>query len=173
MRPERNIPHLELRASGYFWRRRLPKQVFSKDMSEFGFDPTTVLFSLRTNDPVEAVPLARRLTQLSSLTFTLARSAKMTPSETHALVTETLRREIAAADAARAVAPPRSREDAILDQAQLATLVATLREAIELRDYGLVHGLLRGTAQVVKNIADRLLSIKNVRHGKLTVTTAG
>ncbi len=33
--------------------------------------------------------------------------------------------------------------------------------------------LLRGTAKVVKSIADRLLSVKNVRHGKLTVTTAG
>jgi CopG family transcriptional regulator, nickel-responsive regulator len=33
--------------------------------------------------------------------------------------------------------------------------------------------LLRGTARNVQKIADRLLSIKNVRHGKLTITTAG
>ncbi len=33
--------------------------------------------------------------------------------------------------------------------------------------------LLRGSAEVVKKIADNLLSIKNVRHGKLTVTTTG
>jgi len=31
--------------------------------------------------------------------------------------------------------------------------------------------LMRGTAQQVKKIADNLLAIKNVRHGKLTVTT--
>jgi len=33
--------------------------------------------------------------------------------------------------------------------------------------------LLRGSAGVVKKIADHLLSIKNVRHGKLTITTTG
>jgi CopG family nickel-responsive transcriptional regulator len=31
--------------------------------------------------------------------------------------------------------------------------------------------LLRGAGKVVKAIADRLLSVKNVRHGKLTITT--
>lgn len=33
--------------------------------------------------------------------------------------------------------------------------------------------LLRGSSGVVKGIADRLLSIKNVRHGKLSITTTG
>jgi CopG family nickel-responsive transcriptional regulator len=33
--------------------------------------------------------------------------------------------------------------------------------------------ILRGRAKDVKLIADRLLSVKNVRHGKLTVTSAG
>ena len=33
--------------------------------------------------------------------------------------------------------------------------------------------ILKGPSQAVKKIADRLLSIKNVRHGKLTITTAG
>lgn len=32
--------------------------------------------------------------------------------------------------------------------------------------------ILRGKASTVKSIADRLLSVKNVRHGKLTVTTS-
>jgi len=31
--------------------------------------------------------------------------------------------------------------------------------------------LLRGTSSQVKKIADNLLAIKNVRHGKLTITT--
>ncbi len=33
--------------------------------------------------------------------------------------------------------------------------------------------ILKGVSEVVKKIADRLLSIKNVRHGKLTITTTG
>jgi CopG family transcriptional regulator, nickel-responsive regulator len=33
--------------------------------------------------------------------------------------------------------------------------------------------LLKGSASEVKRIADNLLAIKNVRHGKLTVTSAG
>lgn len=33
--------------------------------------------------------------------------------------------------------------------------------------------LLRGSSSVVRGIADRLLSIKNVRHGKLSITTTG
>lgn len=33
--------------------------------------------------------------------------------------------------------------------------------------------ILKGASGVVKKIADRLLSIKNVRHGKLTITTTG
>lgn len=32
--------------------------------------------------------------------------------------------------------------------------------------------ILRGKASVVKSIADRVLSVKNVRHGKLTITTS-
>jgi CopG family nickel-responsive transcriptional regulator len=33
--------------------------------------------------------------------------------------------------------------------------------------------ILRGRARDVQSIADRLLSVKNVRHGKLTVTSTG
>ena len=33
--------------------------------------------------------------------------------------------------------------------------------------------ILRGKARDVKGIADKILSVKNVRHGKLTVTSAG
>jgi CopG family nickel-responsive transcriptional regulator len=33
--------------------------------------------------------------------------------------------------------------------------------------------ILRGKSKTVKGIADRLLSIKNVRHGKLTITSPG
>jgi CopG family nickel-responsive transcriptional regulator len=33
--------------------------------------------------------------------------------------------------------------------------------------------ILRGRAKDVQSIADRLLSVKNVRHGKLTVTSTG
>jgi len=33
--------------------------------------------------------------------------------------------------------------------------------------------ILKGESRIVKKIADRLLSIKDVRHGKLTITTAG
>lgn len=33
--------------------------------------------------------------------------------------------------------------------------------------------LLRGVRKTVQSIADHLLSVKNVRHGKLTVTTTG
>jgi CopG family transcriptional regulator, nickel-responsive regulator len=32
--------------------------------------------------------------------------------------------------------------------------------------------ILRGKAAIVKSIADKLLSIKNVRHGKLTITSS-
>jgi len=32
--------------------------------------------------------------------------------------------------------------------------------------------ILRGKAVIVKSIADKLLSVKNVRHGKLTITTS-
>jgi CopG family nickel-responsive transcriptional regulator len=33
--------------------------------------------------------------------------------------------------------------------------------------------LLRGQKRIVQQIADNLLSVKNVRHGKLTITTTG
>lgn len=33
--------------------------------------------------------------------------------------------------------------------------------------------ILRGKSKTVRSIADRLLSIKNVRHGKLTITSPG
>lgn len=139
MRPERTIPHLELRRSGFFWRRR-----FS---GSFWFDPHVFRLSLRTRDPLLAIPLALRLTELSSRLFEVARSAQMNTSEMHALITETLAREVREADRLRMTAPPRSREDAASEQAQLDALVATLREAITLRDYRLVHDMMRTTAK--------------------------
>lgn len=139
MRPERTIPHLELRRSGFFWRRR-----FS---GSFWFDPQVFRLSLRTRDPLLAIPLALRLTELSSRLFDVARSAQMNTSEMHALITETLAREVREADRLRMTAPPRSREDAASEQAQLDALVATLREAITLRDYRLVHDMMRTTAR--------------------------
>ncbi|MDY6932731.1 MAG: nickel-responsive transcriptional regulator NikR [Spirochaetota bacterium] len=33
--------------------------------------------------------------------------------------------------------------------------------------------LIKGKAKIVKDIADHLISVKNVRHGKLTITTTG
>ncbi|MBC2835162.1 tyrosine-type recombinase/integrase [Paragemmobacter straminiformis] len=139
MKPEQTIPHLELRPSGYFWRRRAPRKL--------GIQTSIFHLSLRTGDPMIAIPLALRLTELSSQLFEAAGSVEMNTSEIHALITETLAREVREADRLRALAPARTRNEALIEQAKLDALVASLKEAILLRDYSLVHDIMRAAAR--------------------------
>ena len=61
MKPERHIAHLEYRASGYFWRRRIPRKISGKTNQH-------IRLSLKTRSAITATWLAVRLNVLSSQT---------------------------------------------------------------------------------------------------------
>ena len=56
-------PHLEHRATGFDWRRRVPARARSR------FEPDFFCFPLRTHVPRETAERARRLTAISGLCF--------------------------------------------------------------------------------------------------------
>ena len=68
----------------------------------------------------EAEVLARRLTWLSTLAFDYARGATMMETGTiERVLSELVRFEIAASDHARAIAPERSRHEAVNERSKL------------------------------------------------------
>lgn len=147
MKPERHIAHLEYRASGFFWRRRIPRKIAGKTNQH-------LRLSLRTHCAITATTLGERLNALSDLLLEAAAVANMTPTEVHTLVTETLAREVLAADRKRALAPRRNELEARCEDAQVEHLLEQLRSALRLRDYSLAENAMRATARSLSLPAD-------------------
>ena len=106
-------PHLEIRRSGYYWRRRLPRSLrdrgaaASGDPGKGGCTPSEksfLCFSLRIHVLRDAKILARRLTEMSDLVFAADAETMMAIApETQVWMLESLGRfEIEAFERARA-----------------------------------------------------------------------
>lgn len=150
-------PHLEIRKTGYFWRRRLPRSLRDRGAMppadpEQGNDAPSqksfLCFSLRTHVLRDAKILARRLTEMSDLVF--AADAEMTMAialETQFWMLESLARfEIEAFERTRAVAGPRSPEAAALGLRREEALQDTLRQALWFGDRDIARQPLRHVA---------------------------
>ena len=119
-------PHLELRTTGYYWRRRVPARQKTR------FKPEFFCFPLRTHVPRDAAELARRLTAVSDLCFN-AESHVSPEIMTNILVTYA-RIEIETADRLRALTGPRTRQAGEVTMALEVAARASLRDAIFLCD---------------------------------------
>ncbi len=119
-------PHLELRTTGYYWRRRVPAREKAR------FKPDFFCFPLRTHVPRDAAELARRLTAVSDLCFN-AESHVSPEIMTDILVTYA-RIEIETADRLRALTGPRTRQAGEVAMALETAARASLRDAIFLCD---------------------------------------
>ncbi|KPN62278.1 hypothetical protein AKJ29_08490 [Aliiroseovarius crassostreae] len=96
----------------------------------------------------EAEVLARRLTWLSSLAFDYARGvAIMETGLMERVLTELVRFEIAASDAARAIAPERTHKEAQMAAERELVLQNTLREALLLRNREVARSPVRAAAE--------------------------
>ncbi len=150
-------PHLEIRRSGFFWRRRLPRPRRGRGCSLSGEPATEICtpskksnlcFSLRTHVLRDAKILARRLTEMSDLVF--AADAEMTMAitlETQAWILESLARfEIEAFERARAIAGARSSEVAAMDLRREELLQHALRQALYHGDRDVARDPLRHIA---------------------------
>ncbi|MDP2083639.1 MAG: tyrosine-type recombinase/integrase [Gemmobacter sp.] len=115
-------PYLELRPTGYFWRRRVPVAMSSRYSNPF------FCFPLKTDLLREAAAVAGRITAISDICF---RAEIAVPPDvmTRLLVTYA-RLEIETADRIRALTGPRSRAAADASLAVEAAIRASLRDAI-------------------------------------------
>lgn len=150
-------PHLEIRKTGYYWRRRLPRSLrdrggaFRSDPDETNCTPSTksfLCFSLRIHVLRDAKILARRLTEMSDLVFAAdAETTMAIAPETQIWMLESLARfEIEAFERERAVASPRSPEAAALGLRREEALQDTLRQALWLGDREVARQPLRHVA---------------------------
>ena len=137
-----DIPHLERRPSGFFWRRRLPRAMLRHDATEF-----FLVVSLRTHVPSDAKSRAGRLTALSDTVFAWATETGMIDPDLATRLLKALARfEIEADEAARAVAPPRSQADVEMALARESAVQETLRRALMLNDREAARAPLRAVA---------------------------
>lgn len=128
-----HTPHLEKRPSGYFFRRRLPKAWV--EISNPG-QSSAICLSLRTDVLSEATCRVRALTALTDLAVALTteRPVDHLSPEHVTLLTELARCQIAAHEALRASAEPRSEAAAnFAAQTERATQ-DMLRRALALGD---------------------------------------
>ncbi|TNF13005.1 MAG: hypothetical protein EP320_10525 [Rhodobacteraceae bacterium] len=141
-----HIPYLEKRPSGFFFRRRLPRALARISNP----DQTSALcLSLRTDVLSEATCLVRALTALMDLAVALTteRPVDHLSAEHVTLLTELARFQIAAHEALRACAAPRSEAAAnFAAQAERATQ-DMLRRALALGDRTPAVAPLRELAQ--------------------------
>ncbi|SEN59628.1 DUF6538 domain-containing protein [Palleronia pelagia] len=141
-----HTPHLEKRPSGFFFRRRLPRALV--EISNPG-QSSAICLSLRTDVLSEAKILVARLTVLTDAAFALTteRPVDHLKPEHVALLTELARCQIAAHEALRASAEPRSEEAAnFAAQTERATQ-DMLRRALALGDRTPVTDPLREMAR--------------------------
>ncbi|PJE37478.1 hypothetical protein CVM52_06855 [Pseudooceanicola lipolyticus] len=141
-----HTPHLEKRPSGYFFRRRLPKAWV--EISNPG-QSSAICLSLRTDVLSEATCRVRALTALTDLAVALTteRPVDHLSPEHVTLLTELARCQIAAHEALRASAEPRSEAAAnFAAQTERATQ-DMLRRALALGDRSPVTDPLREMAR--------------------------
>ncbi|MFC0200525.1 hypothetical protein, partial [Paracoccus rhizosphaerae] len=150
-------PHLEIRRTGYYWRRRLLRSLRDRGGSdgqpgdEKNWTPSRKTFlclSLRTHVLRDAKILARRLTEMSDLVFAADAEMMMAIApETQVRMLESLARfEIEAFERARATAGWRSSDAAAMDLRREEALQATLRQALYLGDREVARQPLRHVA---------------------------
>ena len=141
-----HTPHLEKRPSGYFFRRRLPRAFQERTQPDKIF---SLCLSLRTDVLLEAKILVARLTALTDVAFALTteRPVDHLSPEHVTLLTELARCQIAAHEALRALAEPRSEAAAnFAAQTERATQ-DMLRRALALGDRAPVTEPLREMAR--------------------------
>ncbi|WP_412508257.1 hypothetical protein [Roseovarius sp. SYSU LYC5161] len=140
--------HLERRGALYYWRRRWPKRpphIQNENFFRKGF----LLFPLRTDVLRNAKVVARRLSGFTDLAFAACAEKTMAipAQDMDTLVTALCRFQIEAADLARELAPTRSFEAATYEESCADAALATLRQAIFLRDREIARRPLRAAAE--------------------------
>jgi len=119
-------PHLELRATSFYWRRRVPARESNR------FKPAFFCFSLQTHVVREAAELARRITAISNICFNA--ETDMPPETMTQILIDYARLEIETADRLRELTGPRTRAAAEAAIAFEAAARESLRDAIFLCD---------------------------------------
>lgn len=141
-----HIPYLEKRPSGFFFRRRIPTRMREISNPDHG---SNICLAMRTDVLSEAKTLARSLTALSDTAFALMLERPMDhlSAQDMALLTELARCQIAAHEAVRAMADPRTEEAAhFVVQTERATQ-NMLRRALALGDRTPAEAPLREMAR--------------------------
>ena len=141
-----NQAHLELRSTGFYWRRRVPAAAKNRSKPQF------FCFPLRTHVPRDAAELARRLTAVSEICF---KAEQQMPPEfmTEILVTYA-QMEIELSDRLRALTGPRTREAGEAALALEGAARASLRDAIFLCDKSPALQPIRDTAERLGLVLD-------------------
>jgi hypothetical protein len=139
--------HLELRESGYYWRRRLPNGSRG-GLSEKKFGKMSLIFSVRSNIPSNARSMALKLTCFTDIAFALVRTTTMAlkPELIDGMLEALCRFQIDAAEAAREMAPTRSAEAIAYEARCGSAALDTLRSALACRDREIVRQPLRDVA---------------------------
>lgn len=132
-------PHLELRSTGYYWRRRVPAH------AEIRFIPGFFCFPLKTHVLREAAAVARRLTAISDICFYA--EIDMSPDVMTNILMTYANLEVQASDRVRALTGPRSRQAAEAALAIEAASRTALRDAIFRCDKGPALNPIHATAQ--------------------------
>lgn len=140
-----HIPYLEKRPTGYFFRRRFPTRLKEISNHKHG---SAICLSMRTDVLSEAKTLARSLTALSDRAFALMleRPVDHLSAQDVDLLTELARFQIAAHEATRAMAAPRSEEAANFAAASERATQNILKRAIALGDRSLAVAPMRAVA---------------------------
>ncbi|MCF7777414.1 hypothetical protein GLP59_07085 [Sulfitobacter sp. M220] len=140
-----HIPYLEKRPTGYFFRRRFPTRLKEISNHKHG---SAICLSIRTDVLSEAKTLARSLTALSDRAFALMleRPVDHLSAQDVDLLTELARFQIAAHEATRAMAAPRSEEAANFAAASERASQDILKRAIALGDRSQAVAPMRAVA---------------------------
>lgn len=128
-------PHLEQRATGFYWRRRWPKEA----LVHWNTAPSGnvyICLPLRSDLLRDAKTVAARITWMSDLVFAALAENDMpiTTQTAQNLLSTAARLEIEAAELARALAPGRTLADADYAQARERPPQDMLRRALMLGD---------------------------------------
>ncbi|MGC9418924.1 MAG: hypothetical protein ACP5EN_08110 [Rhodovulum sp.] len=147
--------HLERRGALYYWRRRWPKPALDRQGDD-SLEKPFLLFPLRTDVLRDAKVVARRLTDLTDLAFAACAEKTMAipPSEMETLVVALCHFQIEAADLAREIAPARALEAAAYEHSCAEAALASLRQAIFLRDREVARAPLRDAADRLGIVLD-------------------
>ena len=132
-------PRLELRKTGFYWRRRVPARAKNRVI------PAFFCFPLKTHAPREAAELAQRLRSISELYFIA--ETDVHPEIMTSILVDYSRFEIDGFDHLRALTGPRTRQAAEAALEIEAAAMASLRDAIFLCDHTPALSPIRDTAR--------------------------